>query len=145
MWPPHFPATVWPYERQPLKMCVRLIKKKKKKTWNVAFVLPIRSRRLGSSETRSNLPRKPRNVLNVCSRTVLSGSTVSVHKAGKIRYATSDSRKYCCVVAKAKTPAPRAGGNESLMARINADTSTRWRTWNTIRIRFVSAKKNFVR
>lgn len=49
---------------------------------------------VGSSETRSNFPRNPRIVLNAGSRTLFSGSAVNGHKAGKIRFATSLSKKY---------------------------------------------------
>lgn len=83
------------------------------------------SRKLGSSDTRSNFPRNPLNVLNAGSLTDFSGSAVSGHNAGRIRLETSVSKKYCCVAARANIPATRAGGKGSRIALINADTSTR--------------------
>lgn len=63
------------------------------------------SRSVGSSETLSSFPRNPRIVLKAGSLTLFSASAVNGHKAGKIRIATSLSKKYCCVAANAKIPA----------------------------------------
>jgi len=63
-------------------------------------------------------------VLNALSRTALSTSVVSGHSAGKMRFATSCSRKYCCVAAKASILAVLAGGKESRVPRMNAPIST---------------------
>ena len=49
---------------------------------------------VGSSDTRSNLPKNPLIVLNAGSRTLFSGSAVNGQSAGKIRFATSLSKKY---------------------------------------------------
>ena len=49
---------------------------------------------VGSSETRSSLPRNPLIVLNAGSLTLFSGSAVNGHSAGKIRFATSLNKKY---------------------------------------------------
>lgn len=68
---------------------------------------------VGSSETRSNFPRNPRIVLNAGSLTLFSGSSVNGHKAGKMRFATSLSKKYCCVAANAKIPATPLVVNEN--------------------------------
>lgn len=70
----------------------------------VLLLLPMDSLRLGSSETFSSFPRKPLMVLNTLSRTDFSESTVSWQSAGRMRTATSDRRKYCCVAASASTP-----------------------------------------
>ena len=51
-------------------------------------------------------------------------SVVSGHRAGKIRFATSCNRKYCCVAANAKILAALAGGNGSRVPRINAPINT---------------------
>jgi hypothetical protein len=91
--------------------------------------IPIDSLRLGSSDTFSSFPRKPLIVRNTLSRTDFSASTVSWQRAGRMRIATSDNKKYCCVAANARTPALRAGGNGSRMALINAEMRTFWRIW----------------
>jgi len=49
---------------------------------------------VGSSDTRSNLPKNPLIVLNAGSRTLFSGSAVNGQSAGKMRFATSLSKKY---------------------------------------------------
>lgn len=86
--------------------------------------LPIDSRRPGSSETVSSFDKKPRMMRNALSRTPLSTSVVSGHRAGKMRFATSCSRKYCCVAARASILAILAGGKESRVPRINAPINT---------------------
>ncbi len=60
---------------------------------------------VGSSDTRSSFPRKPRIVLNAGSLTLFSGSSVNEQRAGRIRLATSLSKKYCWVAASANIPA----------------------------------------
>lgn len=59
---------------------------------------------MGSSDTFSSFPRKPFRVLKRASLTDLSGSRERGHNAGRMRLATSDSKKYCCVAAKARIP-----------------------------------------
>lgn len=61
--------------------------------------------------------------------TCFSGSAVSGHSAGRILLATSANRKYCCVAARANTPACLAGGNVSRVALTNADTRTFCLIW----------------
>lgn len=63
-------------------------------------------------------------VRNALSLTPLSTSVVSGHKAGRMRLATSCSRKYCCVAANANILAVLAGGNKSRVPRINAPINT---------------------
>lgn len=60
---------------------------------------------VGSSDTLSSFPKNPRIDLNAGSLTLFSGSRVNGQRAGKIRFATSLSKKYCCVAASAKIPA----------------------------------------
>jgi len=79
----------------------------KSQAHSVYFILlhlPIDSLRVGSSDTFSSFPKYPLMALNTLSRTDFSGSTVSWHNAGRMRTATSDRRKYCCVAASANTP-----------------------------------------
>lgn len=85
---------------------------------------PIDSRRPGSSETVSSFDKKPRMIRNALSRTPLSTSVVSGHRAGRMRFATSCRRKYCCVAARASILAILAGGKESRVPRINAPINT---------------------
>lgn len=86
--------------------------------------VPIDSRNPGSSDTLSSLDKNPRIVRNALSLTPLSTSVVSGHNAGKIRFATSCRKKYCCVAANANVLAALAGGNGSRVPRINAPINT---------------------
>lgn len=70
------------------------------------------------------MDKNPRIVRNALSLTPLSTSVVSGHSAGKIRFATSCNKKYCCVAANAKILAALAGGNGSRVPRINAPINT---------------------
>lgn len=100
-WRQHFQSLELQCERQPLKYfqsCYPLSR-------NAFILVPMLSRNVGSSETRSSFPRKPRIVLKAGSLTLFSGSAVKGHKAGNMRFATSLSRKYCWVAARANMPA----------------------------------------
>lgn len=86
--------------------------------------VPIDSLKPGSSETLSSLDRNPLRVRNALSRTPLSTSVVSGHRAGRMRLATSCNKKYCCVAANANILAILAGGKGSRVPRIKAPIST---------------------
>lgn len=71
----------------------------------------------------------PRQFNSTWSLTFRSGSTVRVHKAGKILSALSFKLKYSAEAKKPITPAIRAGGKGSRKARKNAGISTFCRVW----------------